>query len=367
MTATPMVALRSALASRQGESHSGTPSPPSSSWSTVWGTRGGDWARAPRCRRAADDCAAGVAATVTDVRLSSLSWRASRVAAGQVSTVAFIAVMVGAYSVAAYSPSAFWSLDPAAELGDVGGYTVRQSHPDHARLADRIRPGDTGVAHGDAGTPMAGSSTRGRRTCAYGPPRRRAGCAASSGAAEGTHRPGDARHHQPQRQRDGGAGRGGAPGAGQRAGVRARGDAGDRARWSGGHERPAATSWPSCGTPTTPCLSFARRPAGTSSTSSCERVRGAGLQVTTTLTGDPRPLPPGVGLVAYRVVQEALTNVLRHAKGSSAEVVVDFAHGSVVLVVANTAATVAGRGPWCGGQRGPWTARPGRTRPRAQR
>jgi signal transduction histidine kinase len=70
-----------------------------------------------------------------------------------------------------------------------------------------------------------------------------------------------------------------------------------------------------------------------------ERVRNAGLPVTTVLAGVPPTLPPSVGLVAYRVVQEALTNVLRHAKGSSAEVRVDFAESSMVLVVANTAAT----------------------------
>lgn len=66
------------------------------------------------------------------------------------------------------------------------------------------------------------------------------------------------------------------------------------------------------------------------------RVRDAGLPVTTAICGNPRPLPPGVGLVAYRVVQEALTNVLRHARGSTADVRVDFGADSVVLVVANS-------------------------------
>jgi signal transduction histidine kinase len=52
------------------------------------------------------------------------------------------------------------------------------------------------------------------------------------------------------------------------------------------------------------------------------RVRAAGLSVTLTVTGSARPLPPGADLAAYRVVQEGLTNVLRHAGRGSASVAV---------------------------------------------
>ena len=51
----------------------------------------------------------------------------------------------------------------------------------------------------------------------------------------------------------------------------------------------------------------------------------AGLPVRTTISGDPRPLPPEIDLAAYRIVQEALTNVRRHAgTGAAAGIVIDY-------------------------------------------
>jgi len=51
-----------------------------------------------------------------------------------------------------------------------------------------------------------------------------------------------------------------------------------------------------------------------------DQVRDAGLAVELVIEGDPRPLPPGIDLNAYRIVQEALTNVLKHAGTASARV-----------------------------------------------
>ena len=68
------------------------------------------------------------------------------------------------------------------------------------------------------------------------------------------------------------------------------------------------------------------------------RVREAGVDVTTTTTGSPRQLTPAAGLAAYRVVQESLTNVLRHARGSTANVALDYDKSGLVIVITNTAA-----------------------------
>ncbi|MFI0370976.1 sensor histidine kinase [Actinomadura sp. 1N219] len=64
-------------------------------------------------------------------------------------------------------------------------------------------------------------------------------------------------------------------------------------------------------------------------------ARAAGLRVTTRLDGDLAGLPPGVGLTAYRILQEALSNAMRHAPGSQVEVEASRADGIVWLGVVN--------------------------------
>jgi signal transduction histidine kinase len=66
------------------------------------------------------------------------------------------------------------------------------------------------------------------------------------------------------------------------------------------------------------------------------RVREIGVSVTLTVTGSRRPLPPGVGLAAYRVVQEALTNTVKHAVGASAQVTVAYEEERLRLEIADT-------------------------------
>ncbi|MGW2170636.1 sensor histidine kinase [Streptomyces sp. NPDC001705] len=67
-----------------------------------------------------------------------------------------------------------------------------------------------------------------------------------------------------------------------------------------------------------------------------ENTRAAGLTVTTGTSGTRRPLPPGVELSAYRIVQEALSNVLRHAPGATARVHLTYLPIGLRVEVSNT-------------------------------
>ena len=78
-----------------------------------------------------------------------------------------------------------------------------------------------------------------------------------------------------------------------------------------------------------------------------EEVRSSGLPVELEVSGDPLPVPPGLDLSAYRIVQEALTNVLKHA-GPQACARVELVYGTDGLEVAVTnsgTTTTPGRAP----------------------
>ena len=68
------------------------------------------------------------------------------------------------------------------------------------------------------------------------------------------------------------------------------------------------------------------------------RAHRAGLPVEVRVEGTPLRLQPGTDMAAYRVVQEALTNTLKHARGARATVIVRYEPGDVVLEVLDNGA-----------------------------
>ncbi|GLY47318.1 sensor histidine kinase [Lentzea sp. NBRC 102530] len=70
-----------------------------------------------------------------------------------------------------------------------------------------------------------------------------------------------------------------------------------------------------------------------------ERLRGAGVSISLQTDGDTVHVPDGVALSAYRIVQEALSNAVRHAPGSDVDVRITALAAELRLVVANSAAT----------------------------
>jgi signal transduction histidine kinase len=63
------------------------------------------------------------------------------------------------------------------------------------------------------------------------------------------------------------------------------------------------------------------------------KTEAAGLKVTTRVEGRPRPLPPGVDLAAFRIVQEALTNVTRHAGDAQAEIRIIYGERDLIVQI----------------------------------
>ncbi len=68
------------------------------------------------------------------------------------------------------------------------------------------------------------------------------------------------------------------------------------------------------------------------------RTASAGVRVDVTRCGQARELPASIDLSAYRIVQEALTNVVKHARTSSCQVLVGYGHDELVLEVTDNGA-----------------------------
>jgi signal transduction histidine kinase len=82
-----------------------------------------------------------------------------------------------------------------------------------------------------------------------------------------------------------------------------------------------------------------------------DSARNAGVPVDLSVSGVPRPLPQGMDLSAYRILQEALSNAMRHAPGSTVRVEVSYFPSSVVIKVRNDL-SLAGNGNGSGSGNG---------------
>ena len=95
-------------------------------------------------------------------------------------------------------------------------------------------------------------------------------------------------------------------------------------------------------------LAIGPQPGLASLQSLVEQVRASGLPVTVRIEGEPVRLPAGIDLAAYRIVQEALTNIVKHAGDTTAEVVVRYRERALELDVVDdghgAAGTVNGSG-----------------------
>ena len=81
-------------------------------------------------------------------------------------------------------------------------------------------------------------------------------------------------------------------------------------------------------------------------------ANAAGVNVRLDVTGRPRDLPTGVDLAAYRIIQESLTNVIRHARAATARIAIAYGWADVVIQVEDNGRGVDEYGPSSAGGNG---------------
>jgi signal transduction histidine kinase len=69
----------------------------------------------------------------------------------------------------------------------------------------------------------------------------------------------------------------------------------------------------------------------------CDEVRKVGLPVELSVEGDPKKVPAGVAMAAFRIIQQSLTNVVQHAPGAPTHVTVEIDGREVRVAVVNSA------------------------------
>jgi signal transduction histidine kinase len=83
-----------------------------------------------------------------------------------------------------------------------------------------------------------------------------------------------------------------------------------------------------------------------------EELNLSGVSVDLHVEGEPAALSPGLDLAAYRITQEALTNVVRHARTAHATVTIRYRPTELELIVANDSTGAQSRSPWSDPGRG---------------
>ncbi|MFJ8622381.1 sensor histidine kinase [Kitasatospora sp. NPDC093550] len=76
-----------------------------------------------------------------------------------------------------------------------------------------------------------------------------------------------------------------------------------------------------------------------------DRFAFAGLPVEVRISGEPQPLPGGIDVTAYRIIQEALTNALKHGDGVKAELTIRYADRYLRVEVLNSGPSVLSGDP----------------------
>ncbi|GAA4891890.1 histidine kinase [Stackebrandtia albiflava] len=76
-----------------------------------------------------------------------------------------------------------------------------------------------------------------------------------------------------------------------------------------------------------------------------DRIAFAGLPVEVRISGEPHPLPTGIDVTGYRIVQEALTNALKHGTGGEAEVAIKYTRHHLRVEVLTTGPSVLNGDP----------------------
>ncbi|MBX9243783.1 sensor histidine kinase [Actinotalea ferrariae] len=108
----------------------------------------------------------------------------------------------------------------------------------------------------------------------------------------------------------------------------------------------AGTGAPSSAAPQAPAVAdLTPQPAVDDIAHLVEQVRSSGVRISLVRMGQDRPLPPGTGLTVYRICQESLTNVLKHAgPGPTVTVLLQWTPASLVLEVSDDGRGAAAQG-----------------------